>query len=60
MINKKCNCEDEVSNRKLAVLKTASSERVALAIKYYFETVGFLKRRGYEKVTYSKSSFIKK
>ena len=31
MINRKCNCENEVSSRKLAVLKTISSEKVALA-----------------------------
>ena len=31
MINRKCNCENEVSNPKLAVLKKASSGKVALA-----------------------------
>ena len=31
MINRKCNCENEVSSQKLAVLKKASSGKVALA-----------------------------
>ena len=44
MINRKCNCENEVSRRKLAVLKTASSEKVALAKMYNcFEKVEILK-----------------
>ena len=34
MINIKCNCEDEVSSRKLAFLKTPSFEKLTLAKKY--------------------------
>ena len=38
MINIKCNCEDEVSSRKLAFLKTPSFEKLTLAKKYnYFK-----------------------
>ena len=39
MINRKCNCENKVSSRKLAVLKTAFSEKVAC-----FGKVGILKK----------------
>ena len=52
MINKKCNSENNVSSRKLAVLKIASSEKVALAKKY--------NKYNSEKVAYSKTNLIKK
>ena len=43
MINTKCKCEIKVSSQKLDVLKTASSEKVALAKKYgCFIKVGIL------------------
>ena len=45
MIIRKSNCENEVSCRKLAALKTASSEKLALAKKNNsFEKVGVLKK----------------
>ena len=31
MINKNCNCEEEINSRKLAVLKKESPGKVALA-----------------------------
>ena len=34
MINIKCHCEDEVSSRKLAFLKTPSFEKLTLPKKY--------------------------
>ena len=34
MINKKCKCENKLSSRKLAVLKKASSGKVALTETY--------------------------
>ena len=38
MINRKCNCENDVSSWKLAVLKKVSSGKAALAKTYnYFE-----------------------
>ena len=38
MINTKCNCGNDVSSWKLAVLKKASSGKVALEKKYnYFQ-----------------------
>ena len=61
MINRKCNCENEFSIRKLS--SPASSENIALAKKYNCcEKAGIftLKSRGSEKVTYSKSNFIRK
>ena len=45
MINRKCNYENEVSSRKLAVLKTAFSKKLALTKKYNcFEKVGLLEK----------------
>ena len=61
MINKKCNCENEVSGRKLAVPINSIFWKVALAKKCNcLKKYEFLKSRGSEKVAYSKSSFIKK
>ena len=37
MINRKCNCKNDVSSWKLAVLKKASSGKVALAKTYKVE-----------------------
>ena len=34
MINRKSNCENKVSSRKSTILKTASSEKEALAKMY--------------------------
>ena len=43
MINRNCNCENKVSSLKSAVLKAASSQKVALAKKHNcFEKVGIL------------------
>ena len=45
MINRKYNCENEVNRRKLVVLKTASSEKVAFTKKCNcFEKVGIFKK----------------
>ena len=45
MINRTCNCENEVNSRKLAVLKTATFEKVAIAKKYTnFKKIGTLKK----------------
>ena len=62
MINRKHNCENKVSSPKSTILKTASSEKVALAKTYITALIkqGSLKSRGSEKVVYSMSSFIKK
>ena len=45
MINRKCNCENEVTSQKLTVLNIASSEKVVL-IKIYncSEKVGASKK----------------
>ena len=45
MTNRNCKYENEFSCRKLAVLKTASSEKVGLAKKYKcFERVEVLEK----------------
>ena len=45
MINRKCNCINEVSCRKLAVLKTVSSEKVTIVKRYSCsENIGVLKK----------------
>ena len=53
MINRKYNCENKVNIRKLAVLKTVFSGKVALA-----KTQGSLKSRGSEKLVQPKSNII--
>ena len=57
MIHRKCNCENEVSSKRLAVQKIASSEKVALA-KSTDASKNWLslKNKGSEKVAYSKSN----
>ena len=56
MINRKSNSENKVSSRKSSILKTASSEKVALAKAYItaLKKVWVLK-----KCRHSKSSLIK-
>ena len=46
MLNRKSNCENKVSSRKSTILKTASSEKVALAKAYItaLKKVGVLKK----------------
>ena len=45
MINRKFYCKNEVGCQKLAVLKTAPSEKVGLAKKYnYFVKIEVLKK----------------
>ena len=46
MINRKRNCENKVSSRKSIILKTASSEKVALAKTYItvLKKAGILKK----------------
>ena len=63
MINIKCNCEDEISSRKLAFLKAPSFEKLTLAKKYNCfkksidsKKVKLWKSNLHKKVTLTKSS----
>ena len=50
MLNRKSNCENKVSSRKSTILKTASSEKAALAKAYItaLKKVGVLKKQRHQ------------